>query len=196
MTAIGIFTLTPPETTKLLTLEEGHFADVKAIEVTPAKLTRSLSAFANAEGGELFVGIDEHKQRQKRTWRGFNRVEDANGFLQVFEQLFPLGEEYTYNFLQSPSGSGYVLKAEIRKSRDVTVGSCSARGDDRITHRSSRRSHSGLWASRAASLHLENTTHDDGSSVPTNASGQLNIELCQIEGADCPQLLRQCRIVA
>jgi hypothetical protein len=77
-----------------------------------------------------------------------------------------------------------------------TVGSCSASGDDRIPHRSSRRSHSGVWASRAASLPLENTTHDDGSSVPTTASGHLNIELCQIEGADCPQLLRQCRIVA
>jgi ATP-dependent DNA helicase RecG len=123
MTSIGILTLTPPEMTKLLTLEEGHFADVKAIEVTPAKLTRSLSAFANAEGGELFVGIDEHKQRQKRAWRGFNRIEDANGFLQVFEQLFPLGEEYSYNFLHSPSGLGYVLKVEIRKSRDVKVAS-------------------------------------------------------------------------
>jgi ATP-dependent DNA helicase RecG len=121
MTSIDILALTPLETMKLLTLEESHFADVKAIEVTPAKLTRSLSAFANAEGGELFVGIDEHKRSQKRTWRGFNRIEDANGFLQVFDQLFPLGEEYTYNFLHSPSESGYVLKAEIRKSRDVKV---------------------------------------------------------------------------
>ena len=76
-----------------------------------------------------------------------------------------------------------------------TVGACSARGDDRVTHRSSLRSHSGLWASRAASFPLENTTHDDGSSVPTNASGHLHIELRQIEVADCPQLLRQRRIV-
>jgi hypothetical protein len=77
-----------------------------------------------------------------------------------------------------------------------TVGSCSARGDDRIPHRSSRRSHSGVWASRAASLHLENTPHNEESSVPSNISGQLDIELRQIEGADCPQLLRQRRIVA
>ena len=77
-----------------------------------------------------------------------------------------------------------------------TVGACAARGDDRVTPRSSRRAHRGVWASRAASLHLENTTHDDGSSVPTTASGQLHIELRQIEGADGPQLLRQRRIVA
>jgi hypothetical protein len=77
-----------------------------------------------------------------------------------------------------------------------TVGLCSARGDDRVTPRSALRSHSGLWAARAASLPRENTTHDAGSSVPSNISGQLHIELRQIEGADCPQLLRQCRIVA
>jgi hypothetical protein len=77
-----------------------------------------------------------------------------------------------------------------------TVGSCSASGDDRRTQRSSRRANRGVWAARAASLHLENTTHDDGSSVPTKASGQRNIELRQIEVADCPQLLRQRRIVA
>lgn len=77
-----------------------------------------------------------------------------------------------------------------------TVGSCSASGDDRVTQRSSLRSNRGLWASRVASFHLENTTLDDGSSVPTAASGHLHIELRQIEGADCPQLLRQRRIVA
>lgn len=93
--------------------------DFKAIEVAPAKLTRSLSAFANAEGGELFVGIDEIKISKKRLWRGFTRVEDANGFLQAFEQLFPLGNEYSYIFLQSPTDLGLVLKVEIRKSREI-----------------------------------------------------------------------------
>ena len=76
-----------------------------------------------------------------------------------------------------------------------TVGACAARGDDRVTPKSSLRANRGVWASRAASLHLEHTTLDDGSSVPTNASGHLHIELRQIEGADCPQLLRQRRIV-
>lgn len=120
---IGTINLTQQEAMKLLNLEESHFVDLKAIEILPSKLTRSLSAFANAEGGELFVGVDEQNYRQTRSWRGFNRLEDANSFLQVFEQLFPLGEEYTYSFLQSSVGPGYVLKAEIRKSRNVKVAS-------------------------------------------------------------------------
>lgn len=123
MPAIVITTLTQPEATKLLNLQECHFADLKAIEIAPAKLTRTLSAFANAEGGELFVGVDEHKHRLRRTWRGFDRIEDANGVIQAFEQFFPLSEECAYGFLQSPTEPGYVLKIEIRKSRDVKFAS-------------------------------------------------------------------------
>ena len=97
--------------------------DLKSKDVSPAKLTKSLSAFANAEGGELFVGIDEDVRQRKRTWRGFERIEDANGFIQCFETLFPLGSECNFGFLESPIGSGSVLKVEIRKSMDVKLAS-------------------------------------------------------------------------
>ena len=96
MQAISTFRLTLQESTKILSLEEGHFMDLKSKDVSPAKLTKSLSAFANAEGGELFVGIDEDVRQKKRTWRGFERIEDANGFIQYFEALFPLGSECNF----------------------------------------------------------------------------------------------------
>src|SRR5690348_10091978 len=116
-------TLTQQELNKILFLEEGHFADLKSKDVSPAKLTKSLSGFANAEGGELFVGIDEDVRQRKRTWRGFDRVEDANGFIQCFEALFPLGDECNYTFLQSSAGTGFILKIDIRKSKDVKLAS-------------------------------------------------------------------------
>lgn len=87
--------------------------------MSPAKLTKSLSGFANAEGGELYVGIDEDIPQKKRVWRGFDRIEDANGFIQCFEALFPIGDECNYGFLQTPIGTGFVLKVEIRKSKGV-----------------------------------------------------------------------------
>jgi len=123
MQAISTFRLTLQESTKILSLEEGHFMDLKSKDVSPAKLTKSLSAFANAEGGELFVGIDEDVRQRKRTWRGFERIEDANGFIQCFETLFPLGSECSFGFLESSIGSGSVLKVEIRKSMDVKLAS-------------------------------------------------------------------------
>ena len=119
MKALAAATLTNHEFGKILSLEEGHFVDLKSKDVSPAKLTKSLSGFANAEGGELYVGIDEDIPLRKRVWRGFDRIEDANGFIQCFEGLFPLGDECNYGFLQTPIGIGFVLKVEIRKSKDV-----------------------------------------------------------------------------
>jgi ATP-dependent DNA helicase RecG len=86
---------------RLLALTEGHFAELKGVNISPAKLTRTLSAFSNASGGELYVGIDEQEVDglKQRTWRGFNDTEAANGHLQPFEQLFPLGTYYDYSFL-------------------------------------------------------------------------------------------------
>jgi ATP-dependent DNA helicase RecG len=122
MQAISTVRLTLQESTKILSLEEGHFIDLKSKDISPAKLTKALSGFANAEGGELFIGIDEEGEG-KRTWRGFERVEDANGFIQCFETLFPLGVECSYGFLEFSIGPRLVLKVEIRKSKDVKLAS-------------------------------------------------------------------------
>jgi ATP-dependent DNA helicase RecG len=110
--------LTAEQAQKILSLHEGHFADLKAIEVTPAKLTRSLSAFANADGGELYIGIDESAGGRK--WRGFKDLEDANGFLQAFAAVFPLGQGVSWSFLEiAPRSAGLVLQVAVEKSREV-----------------------------------------------------------------------------
>ncbi len=58
---------------------------------------------------------------------GFDIPEHANGHLQAFEALFPLGEGYSYTFLQSPSDRGLALKIDVGKSRDVKAASASAK---------------------------------------------------------------------
>ena len=78
----------------ILALREGHFSDMKAKAVRPAKLTKTLSAFANADGGELYLWIDENDGTF--TWNGFIDEEAANGHLQIFEKLFPLGDGYKW----------------------------------------------------------------------------------------------------
>ena len=106
---------------KLLTSNEGHFLDFKSIDVSPAKLTKNICAFANADGGELYIGIDEQKDKLNGNllkWRGFRTVEDANGLLQTFEKLFPLGQDFCYEFLSS-SKDGLVLHIEIKKTLNV-----------------------------------------------------------------------------
>jgi ATP-dependent DNA helicase RecG len=120
--SISVIELCKAERDKLLALEEGHFCELKSTGVQPAKLSRSIAAFTNSEGGELYVGISQDNTR-KNFWAGFPFQESANGHLQCFESLFPLGDGYTYSFLASAIDSGLVLKIEIDKSRGVVKAS-------------------------------------------------------------------------
>ncbi len=123
MNAINIIEVTEIEKQKILELEEGHFCEVKSIEILPRKLTRTISAFSNAEGGELYVGVDENKGKNQKMWHGFSTPEKANGFIQAFEKFFPLGNDYSYDFLRSVSGKGLVLKVEVKKTKDIKPAS-------------------------------------------------------------------------
>jgi ATP-dependent DNA helicase RecG len=123
MIGINTFNISDQEVLKILQSEEGHFCDLKAKEIRPSKLSESLSAFANAEGGELFVGILEKKREQFRLWNGFSKQEEANGHIQLFEELFPLGGGCTLSFLHNTNQKGWILKVELQKSRDIKKAS-------------------------------------------------------------------------
>ena len=78
-----------------------------------------MAAFANADGGELFIGVAEDKQAGTRSWDGFVIQEDTNGHLQVFEALFPLGQHFSYEFLEAEGESGFVLHVSLQKTPDI-----------------------------------------------------------------------------
>ncbi|WP_433247152.1 ATP-binding protein [Actinomadura nitritigenes] len=120
---VPVLNVTNEDVQRTVTLEEGHFLDLKAINISPAKLSKAISAFANADGGELFIGVDEDKETGN-TWRGFKVPENANGHLQIFEELFPLGGEFSYEFLRHPDpAKGLVLHVTVQKTREVKKAS-------------------------------------------------------------------------
>lgn len=100
---------------KIMSIEECHFSDLKSIDVAPSKLTQTICALANADGGEVYIGIEDAPRR----WRGFENVEDANGHIQAFERLFPFGHGFDYEFLFCKGWSGFVLRVEVAKSPDI-----------------------------------------------------------------------------
>lgn len=106
---------------RIVTSKEGHFLDLKDLRIRPSKLARTISGFANADGGEVYIGITQAPPRHR--WDGFADVEAANGHLQVFEDLFPLGHDYVYVFLSHPRETGLLLHVTVRKTRAVVKAS-------------------------------------------------------------------------
>lgn len=123
--SIQISSITSKQVEIVLTQSEGHFLDFKSVDISPAKLTRTISAFANSSGGEFYVGISELEIDGKKTykWAGFENQEAANSHLQVFEQLFPLGQYYSHTFLSSADEPGLVLQVNVNKTREITKSS-------------------------------------------------------------------------
>jgi ATP-dependent DNA helicase RecG len=107
------------ELEKLFSLTEGHFLDFKGKAIQPAKLTRSISAFGNADGGELFIGIEEPTLGGPKTWNGFESVEAANAHIQTVESVLPLGHGCRMTFLGADDQNGLVLQIEVFKNRDI-----------------------------------------------------------------------------
>ena len=91
-----VTTITDDQTRKLLAIEEGQFADLKSEQIAPKSLTKTISAFSNSDGGELYIGISEAQDKKTRVWSGFENQEAANAHVQVFEELFPLGTDFRY----------------------------------------------------------------------------------------------------
>lgn len=117
--AIHLSEITPEQRDLLLARQEGHFLDFKSTRVAPSKLTEAISALANTDGGELYIGIED----TPRSWDGFENQEAANGHLQIFERLFPLGGDFSYEFLACSDAVGLVLKIEVLKTRDIKTAS-------------------------------------------------------------------------
>ena len=121
--AITVARIDAKQAARVIATEEGHFSDVKAIEVAPSKLTKTISAFANADGNEIFIGIGEQGEEKTRYWKGFTDQEAANGHLSIFELLFPLGTDFSYQFLRSENYPGLVLHVQINKTQKIKPAS-------------------------------------------------------------------------
>lgn len=107
--------------------EESHFFDVKSKDIRPASLSKTISAFANTAGGEIFVGVAEQKTEKTvgRNWEGFDDKEAANPIFAVIEETGST-EIVSANFLTSEADQGYVLQLIVRKSRRII---CATNGD-------------------------------------------------------------------
>ena len=108
------------EAERFLVLEEDQYTEVKSIGISPANLTKTISAFTNSDGGDLYIGIEEGNPRM---WSGFVNPEAANGHIQIFEALFPLGTDYSYDFLKCAAYPGLILFIHVNKTTGIIKAS-------------------------------------------------------------------------
>lgn len=107
------------EADKIINCEENYFTDVKAKQIVPNKLSQTVSAFANASGGDIYIGIQETGSVKNRSWLGFSDVEEANDIIRVLSELHPLSNHIKFEFFECSSRNGLVLHITVLKTKDI-----------------------------------------------------------------------------
>ena len=103
----------------LFSIEENYFNDFKAKDIEGKKLSKTISAFANASGGDIYLGIREDNDTKTKHWEGFKAIEDANGFIQMISNLLVLANNYDIIFLKHPVLKTYVLQIIVFKTQSI-----------------------------------------------------------------------------
>lgn len=106
------------EVNRLLSLTEDHFNDVKSKRINPSKLQETFVAFANSDGGDLYVGVEDKSVKGERII-GFMEQEEANALIStLLEETKPAVENVSLEFLKV-DGKGLILHLGIPKSPKV-----------------------------------------------------------------------------
>lgn len=113
-------TISAADALMLATRQEDHFFDRKAAAIKGAKLQKVAVAFANADGGEAYVGIADEKDEPipDKRWNGAPNIEDYNQHIQALTEVQP-ALPMELSFLKAEGKHSYVLRIQIEKSQAV-----------------------------------------------------------------------------
>jgi len=112
------FDIYDDEINRLLQLHEDHFNDFKSKLIAPAKLQETFVAFANSDGGDIYIGIEDDSVKTERI-NGFKDQEEANALISVLlESTTPAVENVITEFLDTKD-KGLILHFNIPKSHKV-----------------------------------------------------------------------------
>jgi ATP-dependent DNA helicase RecG len=114
-----LYSIDKEQAEKIISVEENYLNDVKSKEIKPSKLSEAVSAFANAGGGDIYIGISEAGVEKARKWEGFNDVEDANAIPQTLLEAHSFGNHMIFEFLHCKDFNGYVLHITIKKIKEI-----------------------------------------------------------------------------
>ncbi|UEC41753.1 MAG: hypothetical protein METHAR1v1_10004 [Methanothrix sp.] len=108
---------------KILEKQESHFLEFKSKKIDGKRLQKTVTSFANADGGEVLIGIenpDDSIQIIDR-WIGFINQEDANPLIQTVIQDITPSPPVKFEFykVDKMDYKGMVLHIIVSKSTDI-----------------------------------------------------------------------------
>lgn len=113
-------TLTDKDVNSLLTRDEDHFFDRKALLASGKTVQKIAVALANSDGGEFAVGVADTQEEPvaQNRWNGAARVEDFNGHIQALSEVKP-SLPMEFSILEAAGRNDLVLLVRIEKSSEV-----------------------------------------------------------------------------
>ncbi|TQJ59273.1 ATP-dependent DNA helicase RecG [Arthrobacter sp. SLBN-83] len=106
-------TATDEEVKHHSTRDESQFFDRKSRSIKPAKVAQSFSSLANADGGELLIGVEDDG-----TWMPFESIESTNDITSLAARVMRQ-EFYTVEYIKPSSKDGVAIMFYIDRHPNV-----------------------------------------------------------------------------
>lgn len=115
--------VTQEEINDLLLIQEDWLIDKKGKDIKPAKLSKTVSAFANTNGGDVYLGIAHTEDKTVYYWDGFVNEELMNQHIEIISNMFDSYEDYSLETYQSIVDNSFVLHIVVHKTQKIVYAS-------------------------------------------------------------------------
>lgn len=103
---------------RLTEINEGHYFETKAADRFDP-IAKTLSAFANTDGGRLIIGVADSKVQTGRP-SGYNNQEDANGHITEITKMFAqVPDAVNMDFYRPKSLPQLLLNVDVDKCASI-----------------------------------------------------------------------------
>lgn len=116
-------TITIDEICQILQYEENWLMDKKGQDIKPAKFSRTVSAFANTNGGEIYLGISHTEDKTTYIWDGFIDEESFNDYITLLTEVLPTYESFSVDAYQHPIEKTWVFHIIVHKTNNIIYAS-------------------------------------------------------------------------
>ena len=105
----------------LVAIQESWLIEKKGKDIKPAKLTRTISAFANTNGGDIYLGISCKPNNIDYYWDGFQSEESMNQHIEAICNMFDSYDDFSLETYQSIIDGSFVLHIIVNKTQSIRV---------------------------------------------------------------------------